>query len=83
MATRNQIREAIKAQPFQPFEIRLSDGRSHTVNHPEFAMVSPDGMELLFVADDQGIHQIYVPLITEIETLSSRPAQPGPEGNGA
>ena len=68
MATANQIREAVRAQPFRPFLIRLADGRNYKVEHPEFAMLSPNGMELLFVADDHGIHQIYVPLIVEIET---------------
>jgi hypothetical protein len=83
LATTSQIREAIHAQPFRPFLIRLADGRHYEVDHPEFAMIGRDGMDLLFVADDQGIHHIYVPLIVEIETPSSRPAQPGPGGNGA
>jgi hypothetical protein len=82
MAASNQIREAVEAQPFRPFVIRLSDGRNYKVEHSEFAMLSPNGMELLFLADDQGIHQIYVPLIVEIETPSSQQAQPGPNGNG-
>jgi hypothetical protein len=83
MATDNQVREAIKAQPFRPFILRLADGRSYKVDHPEFAMLARTGMELVFVADDQGIHQIYVPLIVEIETPSTQPAQSGPQGNGA
>jgi len=83
MATSNQVREAMKAQPFRPFLIRLADGRNFRVEHPEFAMLGPNGMELLFVGDDQGIHQIYVPLIVEIDTPSTQPAQPGREGNGA
>ncbi len=58
MAISNQVREAIGAVPFRPFVVRLSDGRSHKVEHPEFAMLAPSGMELLFVGDDQGIHQI-------------------------
>jgi hypothetical protein len=83
MATRNQVREAVKAQPFRPFLLRLADGRSHRVDHPEFALLSPDGMELLFVADDEGIHQIYTPLIVEIEMPSTKPAESKSGGNGA
>jgi hypothetical protein len=80
MATFNQIREAVRAQPFQPFILRLADGRSYQVNHPEFVAVSPNGRELLFVADDQGIHQIEMLLVLEIET----PGQPtaSAEGDG-
>ena len=37
MATANQVREAIKAQPFRPFVVRLVDGRSYPVPHPDFA----------------------------------------------
>jgi hypothetical protein len=81
MSTPNQIREAFKAQPFHPFVVRLVDGRSYQVPHPDFAMLSPRGHELLFVGDDDGIHQIDVRLIVEIETPSSRPAQPS-QGNG-
>jgi hypothetical protein len=72
----------IKGQPFRPFILRLADGRSYTVSHPEFVMIAPSGMELVFVGDDEGIHMIYVPLIVEIEFPSSQPAQPGRGGNG-
>ena len=83
MATKNQIQEAVKAQPFRPFLLRLADGRNYRVDHPEFAMLSPNGMELLFVADDQGIHQICTPLIVEIETPGALPVESKTEGNGA
>jgi hypothetical protein len=82
MAAANQVREAVKAQPFRPFVVRLVDGRSYRIPHPDFAMLSPWGRELLFVGDDAGIHQIDVLLIVEIETPSPRPVQSGPEGNG-
>jgi hypothetical protein len=35
----NGIREAIRRQPFQPFTIRLADGRSMPVSHPEYVAV--------------------------------------------
>ena len=82
VATTSQIREAIGARPFHPFLVRLADGRRYEVDHPEFAMLGRDGMDRLFIADDQGIHHIYVPLIVEIETPSAHPAPPGPGGNG-
>ena len=85
MATANQIREVVRAQPFAPFVIHLADGRRFEVPHPEFVAVSPDGRELLFVADDQGIHQFEMLLVAEIETPppgSSRSPSPSPSGKG-
>ena len=29
----------VKRQPFQPFRLTLTDGRTYDVRHPEFAMV--------------------------------------------
>jgi hypothetical protein len=83
MVTANQVREAIKAAPFRPFVVRPVDGRNYQVPHPDFAMLSPRGQELLFIGDDDGIHQIDMRLIVEVETPSSQLAPPGPAGNGA
>lgn len=33
------IREALGRQPFEPFSMRLSDGRALPVTHPEFVAV--------------------------------------------
>ncbi|MBX9681110.1 MAG: hypothetical protein K2X38_20320 [Gemmataceae bacterium] len=35
-----RIREMLRRQPFEPFEIRLSNGESHRVRHPELAWVT-------------------------------------------
>ena len=35
------IREALHKQPFEPFTIRLADGRSLPVPHPDFVAVTP------------------------------------------
>ena len=40
--TSHQFREAIKAQPFRPFTVRMADGRSCPVPHPDFAMAPPN-----------------------------------------
>lgn len=33
------IRDRLRKQPFEPFEIRLSNGDVHQVRHPELAFV--------------------------------------------
>jgi hypothetical protein len=35
----NEIREAVHRQPFEPFSIRLVDGRDLPVRHPDFVAV--------------------------------------------
>lgn len=38
---REELIRRLKAQPFQPFRIRLSNGSVHEIRHPELALVSP------------------------------------------
>ncbi len=44
------LREAVRRQPFRPFAIRLADGRSLPVNHPEFVAIAP--RRAIVVAED-------------------------------
>ncbi|HSI37434.1 MAG TPA: hypothetical protein VK986_27845 [Tepidisphaeraceae bacterium] len=37
-----QIRDFIRRAPFTPFDIKTSDGRVYTVDHPEFISVTRD-----------------------------------------
>src|ERR1700733_3144303 len=84
MATMNQVREAMHAQPFVPFVIHLVNGKSFRVKHPDFVAVA-NMREMVFVGDDEGIHNIALPLVIEGEIPA--PGSPGPaetraEGNG-
>jgi hypothetical protein len=84
MATMNQVREAMHAMPFQPFIIRLVDGRSFLVKHPDFVAVA-NMREMVFVGDDDGIHNLSLPLVLEVEIPPPgiEATQPRAEGNGA
>jgi hypothetical protein len=33
------FRDSLRKQPFQPFRVTLTDGRTYEVHHPELAMV--------------------------------------------
>jgi hypothetical protein len=44
------LREMLRRQPFEPFEVRLSSGEVHQIRHPEFAIVTPGR---LIVADPE------------------------------
>jgi hypothetical protein len=44
------VREALRREPFEPFLIRLADGRSLEVKHPEFVALSP--RRIIVIEDD-------------------------------
>ncbi len=62
----NQLREAIRHQPFRPFEIVLEDGRRLCVDHPEFIAVSRTGRELTFYGEQDRQHWLDARLVREI-----------------
>jgi len=70
LAQLESIRDALHQQPFRPFSLRLVDGRSFTVRHPDFVALppSPRKRDIVFY-DDVGLHILDMGLILEI-TLS-------------
>jgi hypothetical protein len=72
------VREALRREPFEPFSIRLADGRSLEVRHPEFVALSP--RRIIVIADDEvGSWAVVEPLL--IVSLDYRKANTKP-GNG-
>lgn len=58
--TPEAIQELLKRQPFEPFEVHLSNGTVHEVRHPEFAMLSPSRLVILDpVADRLAIVSLF------------------------
>ena len=53
MATREQVRQMQTAQPFRPFLVKLADGRSFLVRHPELVSCSLNGREM-FLNHERG-----------------------------
>jgi hypothetical protein len=70
------IREALHRQPFQPFTLRLADGRSLHVPHPDFVAVG--NRRIVVVSEDDTTSMVDPLLIVSIDTA---PAQ-GKGGNG-
>jgi hypothetical protein len=66
------------AQPFRPFLVKLTDGRSFTVRHPELISCSVNGRELVLY-DDEGMHLIEMFLVIEMVSL---PVTDAPTKNG-
>lgn len=64
-----RIRELIRAVPFQPFIVRMADGREYRVDHPDFVFASPSNQSWIFIEDPETerLHQLSGLLITSIE----------------
>jgi hypothetical protein len=43
-----KVLDFIRRQPFVPFDIKTSDGRVYTVDHPEFISITRDHSILLY-----------------------------------
>jgi hypothetical protein len=86
----DEIRQAKNAQPFRPFSLRLTDGTTYKVKHPDYISVPPvrRPRELIFYVpgedEEYHSHWIQIGLIMEM-TLPSETEAPRPrsEGNGS
>jgi hypothetical protein len=67
-----KIDEFWKRQPFSPFDIRTSDGRVYTVDHPDFLSKSRDGRVLYYITEDDRLTSIAIPHIVALE-VANRP----------
>lgn len=72
------IREALHKQPFEPFELRLADGRALAVPHPDFVALHP--RRIIVVGDDASWTVIEPPLIVSIDY--NAPHEKGSKGAG-
>jgi hypothetical protein len=70
------VREAVNRQPFEPFVIRLADGRSVPVRHREFAAVSR--RRVIVIGEDESSMDIEPFMIVSID----KPAKKSKRGNG-
>lgn len=64
------VREALHRQPFRPFAIRLADGRSLSVPHPDF--VALGSRRIVVVGEDDSTLIIEPLLIVSLDTLPGR-----------
>jgi hypothetical protein len=70
--TKEAIKERVEANPFRPFILRLTDGRSCEVPARDFVSLSPSGRTLVvYTPDGDGVRLLDVALITEIEMTAA------------
>jgi hypothetical protein len=72
--TSEQLKATLRQQPFRPFTIRMVDGRSFTVSHPEWVMVSPTGRTAILVEPDDSYSIVDLMLMNELEIPSTKNA---------
>ncbi len=70
MVNIDDVRSYLQATPFDPFEMRLSNGRVYTVDHPEFVALSRDGRTITHYTDDSRIVTIALQHVNTIEKLN-------------
>ncbi len=69
-----QIMSFWKRQPFAPFDIRMSDGRAYTIDHPDFLSWSRDRKAVIYQTEDYREVILAVSQITSVEVLNTRAA---------
>ncbi len=76
--TAEQLRAVREANPFRPFTIHLTDGRSYTVPHRDFVSQSPGGRTIIVYRADEAFSIVDLYLVTELEVQA--PADSGSTG---
>lgn len=74
------IRKALHAQPFQPFRLRLADGREFPVPHPDFVAISERTVVVIDPADE-GATVLEPVLIISLEGLKGSQATGNQSGS--
>ena len=64
------LREMIQRRPFEPFCLRLSNGETHEVRHPECLLVLKTKVILGYPEDDRSVHLSLIH-VNAVETLQS------------
>lgn len=66
----SHILKLMNGNPFEPFEIRMSDGGRVMVEHPWQIATSPHSAVCAIFEDPEGMHIVAIRNITEIVTAT-------------
>jgi len=69
------IREALHRQPFEPFVMRLADGRALSVRHPDF--VAMDRRRVIVIAEDGGWSVVEPLMIVSLDYVQPKSRRNG------
>jgi len=62
----DELRKALRSQPFRPFLFLVADGRGYSVKHPDFMALSPTGRTIIVYGSDDLHDEIDALMITSI-----------------
>jgi len=69
-----RVRALLDASPFEPFIIRMADGKEYRVNHPDFVLAASNEQTQVIVEDEAGgVHFLSPLLITSLERVPHGP----------
>lgn len=72
--TSEQLKATLRQQPFRPFTIRMVDGRSFDVSHPDWVIVSPTGRTAILFEPDDSYSVVDLMLMNELHVSSTKNA---------
>jgi hypothetical protein len=72
--TTEQFKTTLHLQPFRPFTIRMADGRSFPVAHPDFVAQSPSGRTVIVFQPDESYSVLDLLLMTELQVANGQHA---------
>ena len=59
--------------PFQPFIIRMADGREYRIKHPDFVLAASTDVPQVTIEEEDGRqHYLSALLMTSIERIAAR-----------
>ena len=70
----DRLGEMLKADPFRPFDIKMADGDTIHVFHPDFAIRSPTGATAVVFERDGHMRIVNMRMVSTLEPR--RPAAP-------
>jgi hypothetical protein len=72
--TLETLDRAIHAVPFRPFSLRLADGRSLSIPHPDFIAFNPKGRVALVLDERDGAEYVDLLLVISLR-VEGQPAE--------
>ncbi len=75
-----RIRELLHASPFQPFVIRMADGREYRIDHPDYVLAAASDVPQITIEEPSGaVHFLSALLVTSVERVA-RNGSPAKQG---
>ena len=67
--TAAELRGMLNAQPFRPFVVKTTDGDTHRVEHPDYALISPPKTEVVIYDKDGHFRHVAMNHIVSLEPI--------------